>query len=242
MLNQPPREFPVPKEIKWVNINGKREPIVDGQKVILAEDLRLWAADGNATSTSGPSPGSQPRTLENCREVRERTASGQEQVTHFCSFSGGTATATGGGPTTYGPAQPSGPQTGPVAPAAPAIYDPPAARTSTPPFPPAVTQPQPIVAGTPAPALPAPVVRPAATLPPAPVLIPQATAGPALPAAAPALPAAAPPPVTTEPAPVRTSTIGQPPAMPPYVPPSGDAPPRPGQPAPADPSAGLDRP
>ena len=210
MLNQPPREFPVPKDIKWVSINGKREPIVDGQKVILAEDLRLWAADGNAISTSGPSPGSEPRSLENCREVRERTANGQEQTTLFCSFSGpgGSATATGGGPVTRGPDQPSEPQTGVTPSSAP-----PVPRTSTVPFPAAVTQPQPVVIGTPLPALSVP------TLPPAPVLIPQPTPGPPVPIAIPA---------TTDPPPVRTSTIGQPPAAPINVPASGDAPPRPG--------------
>ncbi len=53
MLNIPPREFPVPADITWEQVNGKREPIVKGTKVQLREDLRMWAAAGNPTTATG---------------------------------------------------------------------------------------------------------------------------------------------------------------------------------------------
>lgn len=70
MLGLKPREFPVPPDIKWQTVNGKREPVVDGQKIMLCEDLRLWAADNpqyrNASGCSGvrtcdPAPQSSAR-------------------------------------------------------------------------------------------------------------------------------------------------------------------------------------
>ncbi|MBI2760757.1 MAG: transglycosylase domain-containing protein [Chloroflexi bacterium] len=56
MLNIPPKEFPVPPDIEWQMVNGKREPIVKGTKVVRAEDLKLWAAAGNSTSPVGGVP------------------------------------------------------------------------------------------------------------------------------------------------------------------------------------------
>ncbi len=53
MLNIPPKEFPVPADISWEQVNGKREPVVKGTKVQLREDLRLWAAAGNPTTEAG---------------------------------------------------------------------------------------------------------------------------------------------------------------------------------------------
>lgn len=213
MLKQPPREFPVPPDIKWVVINGRREPIVDGQKIILTEDPRLWAADGNAVP-AGAQP--EPRPLENCRAVRERDTNGQERTTLFCSFSGPTAVPTG--PLTGDPSQPDGGPSG-LAGTGTAPVSTPSAFTPSPTG-------APVYVGTPV-AMPGAMAGPAsqpgpatfpasvaATVGPSGTGQPAPGAGVAVPAvpAQPAVPAvAAPPVVTTEPAPVRTSTIGQPP-------------------------------
>jgi membrane peptidoglycan carboxypeptidase len=84
MLNLPPKEFPVPKDVKFYNVNGKREPLVDGQKAIGCEDLRQWGADNPELARVNNSC-STPRTLSNCREVRDRDASGKERVTLVCA-------------------------------------------------------------------------------------------------------------------------------------------------------------
>jgi membrane peptidoglycan carboxypeptidase len=61
MLALPPKDFPVPPDIEWQTINGKREPVVRGTKPMAREDLRLWAAAGNPTTpytvpTATPTP------------------------------------------------------------------------------------------------------------------------------------------------------------------------------------------
>ena len=47
MLGIPPKEFSVPPDIEWKDVNGKKQPIVKGTKVVQKEDLKLWAAGGN---------------------------------------------------------------------------------------------------------------------------------------------------------------------------------------------------
>jgi membrane peptidoglycan carboxypeptidase len=57
ILHIPPKEFAVPPDIHWENVNGHNEPIVNGTKVVRAEDLKLWAAAGNpVVPYSHPTP------------------------------------------------------------------------------------------------------------------------------------------------------------------------------------------
>jgi membrane peptidoglycan carboxypeptidase len=43
MLHIPPKDFPVPPDIQWENINGHKEPIVKGQKIVRFENELPWA-------------------------------------------------------------------------------------------------------------------------------------------------------------------------------------------------------
>lgn len=47
MRNIPRKEFAVPREVEFTMVNGKREPVLRGQKVLDKEDLKLWEAAGN---------------------------------------------------------------------------------------------------------------------------------------------------------------------------------------------------
>lgn len=144
MLNIPPKDFPVPGDIEWQMVNGKREPIVRGTNIVRTEDLRLWAEAGNPTSpqirgAQPPSSGQQPGSAAPVARTPVQQAPVPTQ----------TAPSDGGGQAT--PAQPT---------EAPA--QPPAGAGQPQP------QPQPQPAETPAPGgQPAPPPPPVATPPPA---------------------------------------------------------------------------
>jgi membrane peptidoglycan carboxypeptidase len=56
MLKIPKKDFVVPPDIEWQNINGHREPIVKGEKIMRVEDLKLWEAAGNPAVPQGGTP------------------------------------------------------------------------------------------------------------------------------------------------------------------------------------------
>jgi membrane peptidoglycan carboxypeptidase len=192
MYNIPPKDFPVPPDIEWRMINGKREPIVKSQqRLICVEDLRLWREDNPTMPIPGGAqmnPECQGGNAVLCQEApatsSTATVNGTRTATPsarlFCPTATVTPSATPSDGTPVDGAQPvTRPATTPVPQLRPVN-----AGTAPAPLPPAPTIPAPrIPAATPAPVAvpiatpppaPAPVVTPAPALAPA----PQATSAP----------------------------------------------------------------
>lgn len=119
MLGLPPKEFPVPADIEWQNVNGKREPIVKGTKPLLREDLKLWAAAGNpVTPYTQPTvaPTAAPEQQNSQQQEGQQNGQPQQQPT---------ATPPPG-------AQPPQPQATPARPVVPGLPAPTPARPPVP--------------------------------------------------------------------------------------------------------------
>ena len=199
-LKLQPKDFPVPPDIEFQTVNGKKEPIVKGTKIVDKEDLKLWESAGNQPfPTYGGLSGSPVPGAGAQRQQGQGQPQGQGQQ--------GQGQSQGQGQPQVQPAQPA--QAAPQAVPQPAPARQPSSASggqfppqpqAAPPSQPADTQTQPVQPAAPAvqprprpaPAQPPPQQAPAPQPQPVPVPV-QPQAPPPQPPPPPAAPAEQPP-------------------------------------------------